>query len=215
MGSAGTRKAPVRPYAGVSAAERVASRRARFLDAGLELFGTRGVQATHVKDICAEAGLTDRYFYESFGDSAALLTAVFDRVGAELFASIASATATAPTEPEAQVRAAVSTFVGELAADPRKARILFTEATAAGGPVGEHMRKTLRGFAGLVGETARPYLPDDVPEHVIKMGTLSLAGAIERVIVEWHDGTLSVSVEQLTEHCIALLMTAGASFGVA
>ena len=69
-----------RTYGGVSAAERAASRRERLLDAGLELFGTHGFAATGVKDVCRQAGLTDRYFYESFRDSRELFLAVFDRL---------------------------------------------------------------------------------------------------------------------------------------
>src|SRR4029077_5184552 len=59
-------RTPQRAYGGVSAEDRIAARRAKLLDAGLELFGTRGYATTGVKDVCREAGLTDRYFYESF-----------------------------------------------------------------------------------------------------------------------------------------------------
>src|SRR5206468_2848506 len=79
------RVSPTRPYGGVSAERRVADRRERLLEAALEDFGTRGVAATGVKDICRRAGLTDRYFYESFRDSGELFTAVCDRATTHLF----------------------------------------------------------------------------------------------------------------------------------
>src|SRR5512139_3717483 len=52
-----------RHYGGVSAQERKAARRERLLDAGLQLFGTPGGDRVTVSAVCAEAGLTERYFY--------------------------------------------------------------------------------------------------------------------------------------------------------
>src|SRR5690348_11547753 len=100
-----------RTYGGISAAERIAARRARLLDAGLELFGTQGFSATGVKDVCREAGLTDRYFYESFGDGRELFLAVFDRLTDELFSAVATAVARSGADPERQLRDAIGTFV--------------------------------------------------------------------------------------------------------
>ena len=91
-------RVPQRTYGGVSADERIAARRAKLLDAGLELFGTRGFAATGVKDVCREAGLTDRYFYESFDDRLALFTAVFDRATEDLLQSVAEAVIAGPSE---------------------------------------------------------------------------------------------------------------------
>src|ERR1700750_1425158 len=65
-----------RPYGGLAMAERVAARRARFIEAGTELFGTQGFRGATVRGICAAAGLTDRYFYESFETLEALLSEV-------------------------------------------------------------------------------------------------------------------------------------------
>ena len=73
-----------RPAQGDSDEQRIAERRARLLEAGLQEFGTRGVLQTGVKDICRRAALTDRYFYESFRDSGDLFGAVFDQVSREL-----------------------------------------------------------------------------------------------------------------------------------
>jgi len=103
-----------------------------------------------VKDICRRAGLTDRYFYESFRDSSALFTAVFDRATAYLFEVVAAALAAAPARPEEQSRAVIEVYVGALADDPRLARIVFVEAPSAGPEVERHMRETLRRFARLM-----------------------------------------------------------------
>lgn len=67
-----------RTYRGQTPEQRAAERRRRFLEAGLQLFGTIGLRAVTVRRICREAGLTDRYFYESFDTMESLLVAVYE-----------------------------------------------------------------------------------------------------------------------------------------
>src|SRR3984957_8735819 len=80
-----------RPYRGVSATDRRHQRRQRLIDAGLQLFGTRGIAAVGIVDVCAEAGLTKRYFYENFASIDALAEAVFEHVTGNLVAMVAPA----------------------------------------------------------------------------------------------------------------------------
>jgi AcrR family transcriptional regulator len=207
-------KTPARSYGGVSASDRIAARRERLLDAALELYGTRGYVATGVKDVCREAGLTDRYFYESFRNSEELFTAVFDRATDDLLRLVAQRVAEVAPQPEAQVRAAIETFVRALAGDPRKARLIFVETASVGAEVERHMRATLRRFAALVADTARPHVPPGMPERVLKMGALSLVGAIEQVMIEWQDGELDATIDQVIDYLVQLFLVAGASAGV-
>ena len=67
-----------RLYAGTGPEQRQARRRAAFVDAGLNLFGREGFRHVSVKRLCDEAGLTQRYFYESFADRSALLAGVYE-----------------------------------------------------------------------------------------------------------------------------------------
>ena len=55
-----------RAYRGVSATDRRDQRRQRLIDAGLQLFGTRGIAAVGIVTSAPETGLTKRYFYENF-----------------------------------------------------------------------------------------------------------------------------------------------------
>jgi AcrR family transcriptional regulator len=199
-------RAPQRTYGGVSADERIAARRAKLLEAGLELFGTRGFATTGVKDICRQAGVTDRYFYESFNDGRALFLAVFDRLTDELFEAVAVAAVEAGDDPEQQLRRAIGTFVHALAADARKQRVLFTEAPAVGADAAAHMRTTLRRFAALVAATARQHVPADTPDEDVQLMALSLVGLLERAITEREDGALDMPVDQLVERTVALYL---------
>lgn len=207
-------KPPVRPYGGVSAEVRVAERRERLLEAGLEEFGTRGVQATGVKDVCRRAGLTDRYFYESFRDGSALFVEVFDRATAHLFELVAGALASAPATPEAQTRAVIEAYVHALADDPRVARVVFVEAPSAGPEVERHMRTTLRAFARLVETGTRQWAPAAMPDDVLRFGAVALVGAIERLMIEWQVGELGLSIEQIIEYLVGLMLGAGRAAGI-
>jgi AcrR family transcriptional regulator len=210
---AARRRDPARRYRGVSADDRVAARRERLLDAALELYGTRGFATTGVKDVCRTAGLTDRYFYESFRDSGELYVATLDRTTAELLALVGRRVAQAPPEPGAQARAAIDAFVRALAADPRTARLIFADTASANPEVEQHMRATLRRFAALVADTARPHLPEDVPEQTLRIGALAVVGAIERVMIEWQDGELDATIDQLVDHLVQIFSAVGTSVG--
>jgi AcrR family transcriptional regulator len=200
-------RVPQRAYGGVSAGERIAARREKLLDAGLELFGTRGFAATGVKDVCREAGLTDRYFYESFANNEALFLAVFDRLTDDLFAAVAVAVGDAGDNAAGQLRSAISAFVDALVADSRKPRVLFMEAAAAGPDAAAHMRATLRRFATLVAATARRHLPPATSDEEVQLVALSLVGLLERAITDREEGALGMPAERLVDQCVSLYVT--------
>jgi AcrR family transcriptional regulator len=167
-----------------------------------------------VKDICRAAGLSDRYFYESFAGGAELFIAVFDRANEHVFGVVSSAVAEAGPDPETQGRAGLEAFVRELAGDPRLARIVFVEAPSAGAEAEQHRRATLRRFAEFAVANARPLLPRRVPEASVQMAALSFVGAIERVMIEWQDGHLEATIEQIVDHLTGMFLTIGAAAGI-
>ena len=118
--------AQVRPYRGIDAAERLAGRRRRLLDAGLDLLGAPGQDPAEltVRAICGQAGLGVRYFYESFTDKDHFVGAVFDSVIADIAATTQAAVAAAP--PGEQARAAMANVVRTISADTRVGRLLFS-----------------------------------------------------------------------------------------
>jgi AcrR family transcriptional regulator len=116
--------AQVRPYGGVDARDRIAERRRRLLDAGLELLGgSDQPPELTVRAICAHAGISARYFYESFTDKDQLVAAVFDGVIADIAATTQAAVAAAPLEE--QNRAGITNLVRVIAGDARVGRLLF------------------------------------------------------------------------------------------
>ena len=70
-------KTKERQFKGLSLTERKQARREKLIEAGIEAYGTHGFFAVTVKDICNEAKLTERYFYESFKKSDELFQTIF------------------------------------------------------------------------------------------------------------------------------------------
>ncbi|MET0449239.1 MAG: TetR/AcrR family transcriptional regulator, partial [Aeromicrobium sp.] len=94
-------------YRGMTAQQRVADRRDRLVEATLEVWGRDGGPTVTMTRICAEAGLTERYFYESFDNLDAALLAVMDGIAAEIAErSVAALEATAGG-PSDRVRAGI------------------------------------------------------------------------------------------------------------
>jgi AcrR family transcriptional regulator len=200
-----------RPYGGISAETRTAVRRQRLIDAAIQLFGDQGFAATGVKQLCRRAGVTDRYFYESFDDRAALFQAAFEQVVGELLVAVGGAALGEAGSPERQARAAVEAFVGSLTSDPARARLLFLEVGSVGGDIAREVRASTRRFAELVAGAARPHLPAGTPDQRLTMAALSLIGAIGVVVLEWLDGDLEATVDDITDYFVDMLLTAGSA----
>lgn len=197
---------PGRSYGGVPAAERTETRRRQLLAAALACFGSGGYGATGVKDVCNEAGLTHRYFYESFTDKEALFLALFDSVVEELFAMTAEAVAGSDATAEDQLRRAISVFLTTMADDPRKARIVFAEAPAVGPAAEQHMRTALRRFEALVEATARLHLPADLGDATFAVVAIAIVGTLERAIIEWQEGVLALPVDRIVDECVKVFL---------
>ncbi|HET6789355.1 MAG TPA: helix-turn-helix domain-containing protein, partial [Aquabacterium sp.] len=85
-----------RPYRGISAEERRHQRREQLMEAAFEVFSTLGLARVTMRDICAQARLTERYFYDSFRSTEEAFDAVHQRQEELLFARVAQAMMTAP-----------------------------------------------------------------------------------------------------------------------
>src|ERR1700712_4827252 len=78
-----------RRYSGLSFEDRQSDRRARLVRAALDVAGRFGLEGTSVAAICAEAGLTARYFYESFPSRDAIFVEAYRFAQNELLEDIA------------------------------------------------------------------------------------------------------------------------------
>ncbi|BBX24374.1 transcriptional regulator [Mycolicibacter terrae] len=203
MGMVDTNVSGTRPYGGVDAADRRASRRARLLEAGLDLLGAEVPQIPEltVRGICRQAGLTARYFYESFADKDEFVSAVFDSVIADLAAKTQSIVTSAP--PDQQTRAGIANIVRTIVGDARIGRLLFSVHLSNAVVVRKRVESSAL-LAMLSGQHAGTALR--LPENDrIKAAGHFVVGGVAQTISAWLAGEVRFKPESLIEQLAALL----------
>jgi AcrR family transcriptional regulator len=161
------------------------------------LFGTRGIAATSIGDVCAQAGLTKRYFYESFATIDELAVAVFDQVTGRLAEQIVPAIiAGGGRDP----RPALTAHANALLGDPRVVRLLAVEsrtAALAERGAGFARRAVELWFAFTIG-------PDEEVDPALRLRAYAYAGAIAEVGLASVQGELNLTAEQVIDELVDL-----------
>ena len=185
-----------RPYRGVSATDRRHQRRQRLIDAGLQLFGTRGIAAVGIVDVCAEAGLTKRYFYENFASIDALAEAVFEHVTGNLVAMVVPAIEIgAGRDP----RPALTVYISALLSDPRVVRLLAVESQT--GP----LKKYRDGFPTRAVELWFAFAASDEdmpPPQDMRLKAYGFVGAAQQIGMAWLDGHLPLTIDEVIDQLV-------------
>jgi AcrR family transcriptional regulator len=193
--------AQVRPYRGIEAADRVAERRRRFLEAGLDILGSDpDLSELTVRGICRQAGVALRYFYESFADKDDLVGAVFDWVIADIAATTQAAITAAPLKE--QTRAGIANIVRSIAADPRVGRLLFS-AQLSNSVV---LRKRTESFALMAMLTFQHAGALGAQNNDrIKAASHFVVGGVTQMIAAWLAGEVMLDTDQLVDQLAAMV----------
>jgi AcrR family transcriptional regulator len=198
-----------RPYRGQPAAERRDARRRQLLDAALELIATRGWAQTSVRGVYQEAGVSPRFFYESFDSLDALAVAVYEEIVADGTARVVEAIGAAGEDRDAQARAALRTVVEVLDEDPRRGRVVFVEALASE-PLARCRRRTMHDLSTLVAALGlASYEMPPGAEPMVRMTSRVIAGGLVELLIAWLDGELELDREQLVADGAALIVGLG------
>ena len=197
-----------RRYGGREAAQRQQERRTRLIQAGLDLFGTSGYASVSVKQVCSHAGLTQRYFYESFRDREDLLAGVYNDLIATISAETARAAAAAAPDVDAQLRAGLEVFIRALAGDARMARLVLIEVVGASPRLEVRRREVLHEFAAMVAAVVGPLPAPEVPSSRVTMTAMSLVGGVNELLVDWTLGHQKAAVEELIDLSYTLFIAA-------
>jgi len=178
---------PGRTYGGLTPEMRQATRRNKFLIAGLEVFGTLGFRKATVKGLCNEAGLTDRYFYESFSGLDKLLMAVYEQCMTKLRKRILHAIFDeyARTDANHAISVALETYFTELE-DPRIARICMVEMEGISDEVNNLYYLYINNFAKLLIVLGNKAFPSwQISPKEKEMIGVSLIGALRQLATNW------------------------------
>ncbi|WP_067479394.1 TetR/AcrR family transcriptional regulator [Nocardia amamiensis] len=207
----------MRRWRGRSPADRVAARREQLIEACTELMATIGAAETSMRGVCRQAGLTERYFYESYPNLDALLTIVLDTVVLGARDRLLAELPNAPTERDAMFRHLVGVFTDYLVADRRRGRIMFVESQAT--PVlmpraNELILLFTAPIALIIG--GGDYADPVSDEHDFALNANAIFGALAYLYRPWLDGEIPVSRERFDEHAanvIERIATARSSLG--
>lgn len=177
---------PSRAYRGAAAHERVAARREQIIDAGIDLFGTAGHRTATIEQICARAGVSKRYFYESFADSEALLLACYQRCADEIHREMVDAVLSAPTAVDARLRAALDGYFGAIEDDPRRARITLLEILGVSATIDAAYAEQTRRFGNSVQALAGDvFAASTLPAAQLQTIAEGVIGAITTIATQW------------------------------
>ncbi|MBU0915330.1 TetR/AcrR family transcriptional regulator [Aquabacterium parvum] len=177
---------PTRTYRGETAQARREQRRAKLLEAALDCFATRGVAHTTMRDICSQARLTDRYFYESFRNTKDAYEAVDSWQKDLLVAHVAAAMSNAPLSLLDQAKAGLSALYSFLREDARRAHVLLLDGfSGAALPNAQGTQEALAQYIPLIRATAQRLYPRMNPNFDLELMGRGLLGMAVQVGTVW------------------------------
>jgi AcrR family transcriptional regulator len=195
-----------RSYAGISAEQRRAQRRAALLDAALDLISETGPNAATKQAVCARARLNDRYFYEHFADRDALLETLAQEQTANGLQVVVAAVLEADANDLSQVvHAAADTALAFLDDDPRRKSLLLASREIEA--VGRARHATQHTISSAMAAIATELLGEDGPAPLdLTMNAYTVVSGTLELVAAWFRGEFKVSHEQLVEIVAATLL---------
>jgi AcrR family transcriptional regulator len=193
-------------YGGISAEARRAERRGRLMAAGLDLIAAQGWASTTVRGVCRTAGLSSRFFYESFADLDALAVAIFDDVTEAILTAAFGGLSPTATIPDT-IRTTVEVLVQEYTRDPRLARFVFVEALGSE-PLMRRRLGSMRRVAEVIaevmrnGDTKRPE-----GDSYVDVVAAVLSGGFVELMIGYLRDELDLTKEQLIEDFATLAVS--------
>lgn len=195
-----------RHYGGKAAEDRSDERRRKLLAAGLELFGTQGYAATSVKALCTQAGLTERYFYESFRNREDIFMVVAGRSAAGLARQLAPLMQRPPENVQDQVRDGLQIVFQWFRDDPRRARVQLIEPLTIGPQMTEMYRQVTGGFILMLRDMAVKWFGPALQAQQLDAQLLSTAmvGAVVEMTKAWVLEDCPQPVEEMVRNAMAI-----------
>ena len=184
-------------WSGVPLQDRQTLRRDELIAAGVDVLGGADGGALTVRGVCRAAGLTERYFYESFGDRDDFVRAVYDHV-----CSTAMTALTSSTTP----RDAVERFVALMVDDPVRGRVLLI-APEREPVLTKSGAEWMPSFIDLI-QHKLTRITDSAVQAMVATG---LVGALTALFTAYLNGRLEATREQFIDYCVEMLLSRAAS----
>jgi AcrR family transcriptional regulator len=160
-----------------------------------------------MRSVCTQAGLTQRYFYESFTDPQALALALYDDVAAEAEHTLLEALSRAEQDGPSRTRAAVDAFVKLVVNDPRKGRVLLMEPPE-NNALRDRRRRAFDRFVEIVAGDIEQHPGQPTPGPLeLAMSARALVGALTELLMARLRGEIRVPLDQLVDHATKIVLT--------
>jgi AcrR family transcriptional regulator len=180
-------------WSGVPLQDRQTLRRDELVAAGVQLLGGAAGPALTVRAVCRAAGLTERYFYESFADRDEFVRAVYD----DVCSAAMSALTTADTP-----RDAVERFVTLMVDDPVRGRVLLI-APEREPVLAKSGAEWMPSFIDLL-QHKLTRITDPAKQAMVATG---LVGALTALFTAYLNGRLATTREQFIDYCVDMLVS--------
>ncbi len=189
-------------YQGVPLERRRALRREALIRAAIAVYGERGYRAATVKSVCAAAGLTERYFYESFANSESLLVASYETV---IDAMLGEMRATADRAPaDARAAAVLRSYYAMLRREPKAARVFLVEIAGVSPAVDRVSGAALKAFGLLLDGAINGA---EVPPASPTLLRAGVTGGVIHVALRWIAGGYAEDIDAVVEQAARLCGT--------
>ena len=204
-----TSKTKERQFKGLSLTERKQARREKLIEAGIEAYGTHGFFAVTVKDICNEAKLTERYFYESFKKSDELFQTIFLKLIDQLQHNVMQAIMQASTDPRKMIEAGLTALLTTLRDNPRMARIIYIDAMLVQELHNQAtIHETMLRFDRMIQAFVMLMMPDiDRSEREISFVATGLNGYVTQIAIRWVVSGFKQSLEDVLSSCSIVFLS--------
>ena len=204
-----TPKIKERQFKGLSLTERKQARREKLIEAGIEAYGTHGFFAVTVKDICNEAKLTERYFYESFKKSDELFQTIFLKLIDQLQHNVMQAIMQASSDPRKMIEAGLTALLTTLRDNPRMARIIYIDAMLVQELHNQAtIHETMLRFDRMIQAFVMLMMPQiNRSEREISLVATGLNGYVTQIAIRWVVSGFKQSFEEVLSSCSIVFLS--------
>ena len=200
-----TKPSDKRTYRGKNIEQRQQERRVKLVQAGVQLFGTVGFHTATVKSICHEAGLTERYFYESFENTHALFAAcylsVIEEIKSRIFGVFMQLT---QSHVDTLVSNALTEVFTLLKNNPSASRLIIIEVLTVSRDMEALSLKTLSEFVELVQAFVAQWkgesMTDSSRSDLLLLAS-GLLGTTLHIAARWAFDGYQQPIEQVVKNC--------------
>ncbi|TCB59635.1 TetR/AcrR family transcriptional regulator [Acinetobacter terrae] len=198
-----------RQFKGLSLTERKQARREKLIEAGIEAYGTHGFFAVTVKDICNEAKLTERYFYESFKKSDELFQTIFLKLIDQLQHNVMQAIMQASTDPRKMIESGLTALLTTLKDNPGMARIIYIDAMLVQELHNQAtIHETMLRFDRMIHAFVMLMMPHiDRSEREISLVATGLNGYVTQIAIRWVVSGFKQSMQEVLSSCSIVFLS--------